>query len=422
MKTTLLLDHGPAASGGWIVRALLRIEGTPPRAMDRPPLNLALVLDRSGSMAGEKLDAARKAATHLVRRLAPQDHIAIIAYDDQVRTFVHPENASDGHLLQQAIESIEAGGSTNLSGGWLRGCELVAAGRLERNINRLLLLTDGLANVGITQPEQLRLLVATGREKGVTTTMIGFGQDYDENLLRILADAGGGNMYYIEEPDQAPAIFNAEVEGLLGVCAQNLVVTFEPARAAALSAVHHGYPSSREGDALRFEIGDLYANKPRPLLLEMLIGSPPASEMLIGTLVIEATVLHESGNIELRSTRLPILLDAAAGPNTEPEVERELLLLRAAQARAEALELEQRGLVTEARTVLYDASQMFLDSEISDAEVQEEAADLRLMATKWEIGADASDVKYLKQRMHDATRGRRSISSSIARTQRPPKP
>lgn len=423
MNTTLLLDHGPAATGGWVVRALLRIEGVAPPNTDRAPLNLALVLDRSGSMEGEKLEAARAAASHLVRRLAAGDRIAVVGYDDQVRTYAHPQNASNADVLQEAIDAIEAGGSTNLSGGWLRGCELVAAGRQERGIHRVLLLTDGLANVGVTQPEQLRLLVGNGREKGVTTTTIGFGEDYDEDLLGALADAGGGNTYYIEEPDQAPAIFGAEIEGLLGVCAQNIVVTFEPAPAATLSAVHHGYPSQRNDDRLRLEVGDLYANEPRPLLLEMLVDTPPSSEeLLVGTLVVEGMVVVENGALEMRSIRLPILLDASAGAHTEPEVQRELLLLQAAKARQEALELEQQGDAEAAGAMLMDLSAAYGALDIGDSMIQEEAADLAYMADKLVARCDAADVKYMKQRVHDATRGRRANSSLIARTQKPRPP
>jgi Ca-activated chloride channel homolog len=243
MKTSILLDHEPVA-GGRVVRALIRVEADEPPRRDRLPLNLSLVLDRSGSMHGGKLEAARSAAAQLVRRLAPEDMVSVVAYDDEVRTIAMPATGTAQVDLPRRIEDIETGGSTNLSGGWLRGHELVRENLLERGVNRVILLTDGQANAGLTDPQQLTGLAAQGRQTGVTTTTVGFGADYDEKLLRAMADAGGGNTYYIEERDQATAIFADELQGLLSLGAQNVAIRVEPAAAAQLAAVHHDYPSS----------------------------------------------------------------------------------------------------------------------------------------------------------------------------------
>lgn len=200
MKTTILLDHEPVAAGR-VVRLLLRLEADAPPRTDRLPLNLSLVLDRSGSMHGGKLTAAREAAALLVRRLAPEDVVSVVAYDDEVETVAEPATGAAQAELPREIERIETGGSTNLSGGWLRGRELVARNLLERGVNRVILLTDGQANVGITDPQRLTGLAAEAGRQRMTTTTIGFGADYNERLLRAMADAGGGNTYYIEHTD-----------------------------------------------------------------------------------------------------------------------------------------------------------------------------------------------------------------------------
>jgi Ca-activated chloride channel homolog len=170
------------------VRALLRITGEAPASSERPALTLSVVLDRSGSMHMEKLERAREVASLLVRRLGDDDVVSIVVYDDSVDTVAR---RCGGAEREEVVARIGAR-------------ELVAASPVDGGVNRVLLLTDGLANVGITDSGQLRGLVASAAAAGVTTTTIGFGADYDEALLHALAAAGGGSTYYIETPARGP--------------------------------------------------------------------------------------------------------------------------------------------------------------------------------------------------------------------------
>ena len=161
---------------------------------------------------------------------------------------------------------VEARGSTNLSGGWLRGRELMAALPNRGGIRRVLLLTDGQANAGITDGVQLARLAAAAREVGVSTSAIGFGADYDEALLKAMADAGGGNVWHIERPDQANLVFSEELAGLQSLSAQNLTVEVRPSAEVAAMTVLHDYRAVAIPDGHRVELGDLYARDPRKLL------------------------------------------------------------------------------------------------------------------------------------------------------------
>ena len=410
MKTTVLLDHEPVADGGWMVHALLRLEGEAPENRDRTPLNLSLVLDRSGSMMGDKLHAARKAAAMLARRLAPEDTVSVVAFDDAVEVVAPPATGEAQERLPGLIESIETGGMTNLSGGWLRGRDLVADHRRDGGVNRVLLLTDGQANQGITDPKKLTGLCQQGTKKGVSTTTIGFGEGYDEDLLKAMADAGQGGTYYIEKVDQASGVFEEELEGLLSIAAQNVRVTVAPGADADFVKVLHEYPSHAQGAVLTLEVGDLYAREPRRILMQFLLPPEKAGAGAVADvalLTVTAHVITEGGGVELHEITLPVTLSPEEGGKAEPEIRKEILLVEAARLRQEALQARERGDYVSASSSL----RSFRSSAgpyTADADVGEEVRDLEAMAMSFdEQHLSPSDIKYMKQRAYSAHRSRR---------------
>jgi Ca-activated chloride channel family protein len=410
MRTELRLDHEPIGDGASsIVRALLRLSGTSPAASERIPLNVCLVLDRSGSMAGDKLEHAKQAAALLAKRLWPEDVIGVVAYDSEVVTVAEPGTGAEHTDLPARLRALEAGSATNLSGGWLQGRSLVASRARAAGVNRILLLTDGLANEGITEPAQLVGLCAGALEHGITTTTIGFGEGYDEVLLRRMADAGGGSTYYIEQPDQAPAVLSAELEGLLSLSAQNVAVTLRPARAARLSLIHHNYASQNIEDGVRLRMGDLYAREPRLLLAEFVVNHrAPAREMEVAEFTVHADVLAADGSVEHQDVRLPVRFSPADGARTDPEVRRELLVQAAARARDQARRAQEEGDYGGAAEVLRETVARLESSGIEDASLEEEAADLRTMAERFDAGVvNELDRKYLYQRSFDAFSSKR---------------
>jgi Ca-activated chloride channel homolog len=421
MKTGILIDHEPVAAGR-VVRVLLRVDVAAPARADRLPLNLSLVLDRSGSMHGEKLQAARAAAALLVRRLAPDDVVSVVAYDDEVHTVAEPAKGAAQAALPRQIERIETGGSTNLSGGWLRGRELVAGNLLARGVNRVILLTDGLANVGIVDPQKLTGLAAQGSKAGITTTTIGFGADYDERLLRAMADAGGGSTYYIENADQAAAIFGDELQDLLDIGAQNVTVTVRPAPAAQLVAVHHDYPSAATGKVLKLELGDIYAREPKPVLIELLVtgddvaGDDGPAHGVVVELVVAGDVVTADGGVERHVITLPVMLSPDEGARVEPEVRREMLLLAAARARTDALAMRERGDFDDAANILRETARKLREAGLDDAQLAEHASDLAVLSESFaaHMVSDA-DRKYMHQRAYNARRGRGGKDELIRR-------
>ena len=421
MQHKLLLDYEFVTSqSGYVVRALIRLEGqSAPDGAKRTPLNLSLVLDRSGSMSGQKLEAARDAAVFLVRRLAPEDRVTVVAYDDEVHT-VADEHTSRS-VLPRLIRGIETGGSTNLSGGWLRGRELVAAQRSERGMNRVLLLTDGQANMGITNPQQLTDLCAAAARKGLTTTTVGFGADYDEALLRAMADAGGGNTYYIERPDQAPGVFEEEIEGLLSLAAQNVAVEIRPGAAVRQMVVWHDYPSTPTPTGHRVELGDIYAREPKSLLVEFFVPSlGDTTDVDVARVRIEAHVLDADGGVTRQVVDMPIRSPLDPAGHREPTVREELLLVRTAKAREESLRRRSDGDSTGASHVLREMASEIRASGITDAPVlAEHAEDLEAMASKIEAAVfDAADAKYVAQRAYNTHRAKGMYEEKLRRKPR----
>lgn len=455
MKANVTLDHEPVADGGWLLRALLHVVGEARPEEHRTPLNLSLVLDRSGSMSGEKLEAAKKAAALLVQRLAPNDILSLVSYDDQVATVASPASGEKQVHLARQIEAIRAGGTTNLSGGWLQGRRLVAERARKGAVNRILLLTDGLANRGITEPEKLVGLCRNAAAEGITTTTIGFGADYDDELLSAMADGGGGGAYYIEEPDQAPAVFAEEVAGLVSIAAQNVRVMVTTSKAVESCRVLHTYPACDDGPTLTLELGDLYTRAPRPVLAEFLLRpddrdeseltdadvsgetsavddaglttggvSAEASrvtrgEIPVGTFVIMGDVLTAEGGVEECTITVPVRLSPVEGGIAVPEVRRELVLLEAARVRARVLEARTPEGYGEARIGLRAVSDALSDFDSDDAILREEAADLRRMSASMENDTlAAADRKYLKYRSRHTGRGRKEASEILSRQRR----
>src|SRR5215210_3000349 len=379
MKASVRLDHTLiAVDGEHDVHAMLEL--VVPEADDgsgRAPLRLALVLDRSGSMHGPKLEVAKRCASWLVSRLKPTDELALVDYDDEVRLLA-PLGPLNQPVLQSAIGSIGAGGQTNLSGGWLKGLEQLR-GRDGDAPRKILLLTDGLANVGITDSDQLVGITKTAGETGVGTSTIGFGADFDEDLLTQMADAGGGNAHYAETPDAAPAIFADELEGLTSLAAQNVSVELRPSDHVEILGILNDYPQTQVPGGVQVALGDAYAGESRRVVFGLHI--PRLGELGVAR-VAELVLRYVSVGDEVRQHELTIPVvanlvsaDEAAAADPDLEVREEIHVLEAARARQEAVELADRG-----------------DYGAAQAKLQAFAADLRRLpqASQLLLGEAAS--------------------------------
>jgi Ca-activated chloride channel family protein len=256
-----------------------------PRQAQREPVNLAFVLDRSGSMSGEKLALAKQAIETAIDRLLPTDRFAIVCYDDRIDLVVETTSASREAKTNaiDRLRAIDARGSTDLAGGWLRGAEQVALAMTTVGVNRTLVLTDGLANVGIVDPAELARHARELRDRGVTTTTFGVGADFDEALLQSMADAGGGHFYFIEQAAQIQDQIATEVGELLQVVARDAVLEITAPESVAV-AMLSPYPLERRGSRLHVLLGDLVAEQRLEVVLRVKFGYGPIGQE-VGVLV-----------------------------------------------------------------------------------------------------------------------------------------
>ncbi|MBX7158241.1 MAG: VWA domain-containing protein [Verrucomicrobiae bacterium] len=201
-----------------------------PHHHHRLPLNLAVVLDRSGSMEGAKLEQAKQAAIALVNQLSDEDIFSLVVYDNEVQILIPAQPVEDKDRLKSRISRIEAGGGTALYSGVEQGADQVQRYFSAKKINRVILLSDGLANIGPSSNSEISALGQRIAKDGIAVTTMGIGDDYNEDLMASLAEASDANYYYVKDVEDLPDIFSKELGELFSVVARNicLEITLPP--------------------------------------------------------------------------------------------------------------------------------------------------------------------------------------------------
>jgi Ca-activated chloride channel family protein len=423
MEASIRLEHDLlAVETDNTVHAMLEL--TAPAlapAGDRPGLELAVVVDRSGSMAGPKLETTKRCVDYLIRRLTVKDRISLIAYDDSV-LLLSPLSGADKRALRTVAASIHPGGMTNLSGGWLKGREQLA-GAASNGARKILLLTDGLANRGIVDRDALIRLTGGAHQAGIGTTTIGFGDDFDEELLTAMADAGGGNSYYAANPEEAPGIFAREFEGLARLVAQNVSVEIVPTEHVEILGVLNEYPLTTVRSGLQAAVGDVYAEEARRVVFKLRV---PQMARLGVVRIADVVVRYVSVGDEIASHELTIPMhvnmvsaDDATAVGPDAEVRDEVVVLEAARAKKEARRLADSGDFSAAQNYMRLASTELrswapnsADPERMQAEADELFADLdALQPDLWSPSA-SREMWYGSHARH---RGRATRSQALVR-------
>lgn len=391
-----------AAGREQTVDVLVRVR--PPEAeadgRSRRRLNLAVVLDRSGSMDGAKMERAVEAAGYCVEQLLPSDRLSVVVFDDVVEVLVPSQRVEDKAGLKRLLSGVRARNSTALHEAWVRGGMQVSEHLDGEAVNRVLLITDGLANVGLTDTDEI---VAQARglfERGVSTSTIGIGADFNEDLLMPMARAAGGNAWHVAEAAEMQRVFSVELEGLLAQFAHDVSLGLVPSDGVRVVDMLNDFDLTETG---RYRLPDLQSGSPldlvfrlevparaagaRTRLLDLRLGFTPrgarGAEVMRHAFEVEFT---EAGEAE------------RAGPNAE--VAKAVQLLMNARARREAVRWMDRGDYAAARGVIGSARQATVAlcaSMPADAETSDECDELdaisHLLADR---GQDAMSRKKME--------------------------
>lgn len=258
------------ASGEKRCYLLVEANGGDERVADRAPINVSLVLDRSASMTGLPLAYCKEACRFVVDRMNGNDRLSLVAFDDKAKTIIAPGPVRDKAELKRLIGQIDYGSRTNLGAGLIEGANHVLRGKDEnpRAVNRVVVLSDGHANRGITSKRRLAEIAEEYGSSGISVSAMGVGDGFDEELMEALSGRGNGNFYYIDRPERIPVIFQQELEGMLSVVADRMTLTLRPAERVRVVGVR-GYPIECCTDGIRVRAGDLYGNESKPILIEL---------------------------------------------------------------------------------------------------------------------------------------------------------
>ncbi|PHM10043.1 vWA domain-containing protein [Nostoc sp. 'Peltigera malacea cyanobiont' DB3992] len=387
IKTSYEFDQSILAAGSSLKTDILLRFRPDIAKSPRRNLNLSLVIDRSGSMAGAPLHHALKAAESVVDRLEPNDILSVVVYDDEVDSVVPPQAVTNKSTLKNSIRKVRAGGITNLSGGWLKGCEHVKTRLDPQKINRVLLLTDGHANMGIQDPKILTATAGQKAEEGIITTTLGFAQGFNEDLLIGMARAATGNFYFIQSIDEATEVFSIELDSLRAVVGQNLKVTLELADGVSLvDTLSLAKVSQNDAGQSVITLGELYEGEDKLLGLSLGISSAQVGDLPVMKLHYSADVVQDdriqsvSGTVDVVA-KVGTVEEAAFAATSH--IILELSRLTIAKAKETGLNLAEHGKHQEAEQILRSLVKDLRDKGLNENfEIAEEIDQLEYFASR----------------------------------------
>ncbi len=342
----VLTEKSSISDAGQIVDVLIRI--TPPEsdaaATDkRPKLNFGIALDRSGSMGGEKMRQAREAAKYCVDQLVSTDTFSAVIFDDSVDVLFTNGPVRDREMLKRGLDRIEARNSTALHEGWVKAGLQVSETLEPASINRVLLITDGQANVGETRVDRIVSQAREAAARGLTTSTIGIGSDFNEDLLMPMAEAGQGNAWHVREPLDMVRIFETEMHGLINQVGHSVTLKITPAAGFVVDDVLNDLERDAEG---RIILPNLKAGSAIEVVVRLKADTRSAGtevELAHFEMMFIDQQTNERNLVTALLTRRVETQSVVDAQPVEPAVVEAVALMMNARARKEMMEHLDRG-------------------------------------------------------------------------------
>lgn len=250
-----------------------------PPAAERAPVNLALVIDTSGSMNGDRIENARLAALELISRLDRNDIFSLVTYDSEARTLVPAGPVEDRAALERIVRGLRARGMTALYGGVETAAEQLRRYQTSQYTHRMILISDGVANVGPSRPEQLAELGGKIGLRGVRISTIGLGLNYNEDLMTSLADGSGGNAYFAEGGPDLPRIIDREIGQALALAYESVTIEIQlPAGMRPVRPISRNVTLNHQN--VNATLPPLYSGQTRDILIEVEVSADSAKNTL----------------------------------------------------------------------------------------------------------------------------------------------
>ncbi len=253
----------------------------------RPQTNIAFVLDKSGSMSGLKMTQAKQALEMAISRLHDNDVASLIVYDDEAKVLWPAATMQNPAQLLNTIKSIGANGSTALFAGVTQGSYEIKKYLDKNKVNRVVLISDGMANVGPSKPHELAELGRALSKQGISVSTIGLGLGYNEDLMAQLAGHSDGNHYFVENADKLANVFDSELGDIFSVVAQDININIickggvKPIRIL-------GRDENIFGQNIKTNFNQIYGNQQRHITLELLIPAGHSGEkMSVADVIID---------------------------------------------------------------------------------------------------------------------------------------
>jgi len=323
-------DLESAPRPGRVYLLLLVSAGGPPEV--RLPTNLCLLIDRSGSMEGQPLESAKQACNYVVDSLEANDVLSLVMFDDQVDVLMPPRRVINKELIKQHITQITARGTTNIYDGLAaatqQACTLATTGY----VSRIIFLTDGAPTSGVKDHTSIVGLAQQAREAGVALSTLGFGIEYNEELLSGIARAGGGAHFYISRPEMIPEVFRLEIGSVLRVIAKNLRAELHLAKWTQCIQVH-GKEAQISERLVALPLVDLEANSTLTALAELatLPRAPGTYRIARALLTFDDVASQGRRQLEQPAVVRFTTADSEVPAELRPEVARELQVAQAAR-------------------------------------------------------------------------------------------